>query len=137
MYIILGLLSALFAALVAIFGKVGIANVDSTLATTVRAVVMCGFFVITATALGKWKGLGSLDNRAWEFLILSGLAGAASWFCYFWALKIGPSSKVAALDRLSIVFTVIFATAFLAEKITWIGWVGAALMGIGAILLVR
>lgn len=137
MYILLGLLSAFAAALVAIFGKIGISGVDSTLATTIRAIVMCGFFLLATTVFGKWKGVESLEPRTWTFLVLSGLAGAASWFFYFWSLKLGPASKVAALDRLSIVFTMIFATMFLSEKITPLGWLGAALMSIGAILLVK
>jgi transporter family protein len=137
MYIILGLLSALMAALVAIFGKIGISKVDSTLATTVRALVMCAFFLIASTALGKWKQLGTIDNHAMLFLVLSGLAGALSWLCYFWALKLGPTTAVAALDRLSVIFTVVFAALFLAEKVTPLGWLGAAMMGVGAMLLIK
>ena len=135
MYIVLGLLSAFFAALVAIFGKIGISKIDTTLATTMRALVMCLFFLATATALGKWKQFGAIDSRAMLFIVLSGLAGALSWLCYFWALKMGPTSAVVALDRLSVILTVVFAAIFLSEKVTLLGWLGATLMAVGAVML--
>jgi len=137
MYVILGLLSAFFASLVAIFGKVGIGKIDSTLATTLRATVMLGFFLVATTVLGRWRGVNAIDDRAMLFIILTGLAGALSWFFYFAALKIGPASHVAALDRLSIIFAVILAFLFLSEKVSPLGWAGAALMAVGAVMLVK
>jgi len=136
MWIVYALLAALFAALVALFGKVGLKNVDSTLATAVRSIVMAGFLVVTAVSLGKIKLLGTIDSKALTFIILSGIAGALSWLCYFLALKIGPTSGVAALDRLSVVFVVILAALFLAESITWKTGLGASLITIGALLFV-
>lgn len=135
MYLLFALLSAFFGGLVALFGKLGVARVDSTLATTVRAAIMFFFFLVAATVLGKWRGLSSIDARAWQFLVFSGLAGAFSWFFYFLALKLGPASRVAALDRLSLVFAVLFAVFFLKETISFWGWIGVLLMSIGAVLL--
>ncbi len=135
LWIIFALLSALTAALVAIFGKVGINNIDSTLATAVRSVIMMLFLVSLAGILGKFKLLTTIDNKALLFIILSGLAGALSWLFYFYALKLGPAAGVASLDRLSIVFVIILAAIFLAESITWKSGLGAILITIGAILL--
>src|SRR5687767_13194455 len=103
-WIFFALLAAAFAALVAVFGKIGIQNVDSTLATTVRAVIMAAFLAIVAGVLGKAKLLSTIDNRALTFIALSGIAGALSWLAYFVALKTGPAPAVAPLDRLSVVF---------------------------------
>lgn len=135
LWIIFALCSAGFAALVAIFGKVGITGVDSTLATTVRAVVMAVFLVIVALSLGKWQMISTINGKLFLFIVLSGVAGALSWLFYFVALKTGPASGVAALDRLSVVFVLIFAVLFLAEKFTWNSAIGAGLITIGALLM--
>lgn len=135
LWIIYALLSAAFAALVAIFGKIGIQNIDSTLATTIRAVVMAGFLVIVALSLGKLPLLNTIHNKTLLFIILSGVAGAMSWLFYFFALKNGPATGVAALDRLSVVFVLIFALLFLGQKFTWASAIGAALITAGAILM--
>jgi transporter family protein len=129
------LLAAFFAGLVAIFGKVGIKEVDATLATAVRAVVMAAFLVTAAIALGKTGSLGGISRRSFVFIVLSGAAGAASWLCYFIALREGPATGVAALDRLSVVFVFILAVAFLGEAFTAKAALGAALVVTGAILL--
>ena len=134
-WILLALLSAASAALVAIFGKIGIQHVDTTLATAVRAVIMAVVLVAVSFSLGKWKLLDTLDNKALVYIALSGLAGALSWFFYFFALKLGPASGVAALDRLSVVFVLILAALFLTEKLTWMTGVGAVLITVGAILM--
>ncbi len=134
-WIIFALLAAAAAALVAIFGKVGIANVDSTLATSVRAVIMAVFLVAVSGLLGKFKLLATIDNKALTFIALSGIAGALSWLFYFLALKNGPASGVAALDRLSVVFVVILAALFLGESLTWKSGLGAVLVAAGAFLL--
>jgi bacterial/archaeal transporter family protein len=133
-WILYATLSAVFASLVTIFGKIGLKNVDSTLATTVRSVVMAGFLVITSLALGKYKALSSIDGRTFLFIALSGIAGATSWLFYFFSLKNGPAGGVAALDRLSIVFVVILAALFLGEGITWKTGIGSVLILSGAIL---
>lgn len=134
-WIIFSLFSAIFAALVGILGKVGISGVDSTLATTVRAVVMAIFLFIVAGVLGKFNLLHTINSRLFLFIVLSGVAGALSWLCYFFALRYGPASGVAALDRLSVVFVLIFAVLFLAEKLTIKSAAGAILIAIGAILM--
>jgi len=135
-WIIFALLSALAAALVAIFGKIGVAHLDTTLATTVRSIIMTLFLLIVALALGKFKLVGTIDNKAFTFIALSGLAGALSWLFYFFALRFGPASGVAALDRLSVVFVVIFAALFLAEQLTWKIGLGALFITAGALLMI-
>jgi transporter family protein len=135
-WIIFASLSAVFAALVAIFGKIGITNVDSTLATTIRAVVMAGFLIITSFAFKKFQNWDGVDSRALSFIFLSGIAGALSWIFYFYALKKGPASGVAALDRTSVVFVIVFSVLFLAEKLTWKLGLGAVLIAAGAILMI-
>lgn len=134
-WILFAILSAVFAALVAIFGKIGISNLDSTLATTVRAVIMAIFLVIVSLALGKVRLLTTIDSRALLFITFSGVAGAISWLFYFLALKLGPTSGVAALDRLSVVFVLVLAVLFLGESLTWKSGVGAALLTAGAVLM--
>lgn len=135
-WILFAILSAVFAAAVAIVGKIGIQNIDSTLATTVRAVVMASFLVITSFSLGKAKLLATIDSRAFWFILLSGVAGALSWLCYFVALKTGPATAVAALDRLSVVFVVVLAALFLGEALTWKTAVGALFLVVGALFMV-
>ena len=135
-WIIFGLLSAVFAAFVAIFGKIGISKTDATLATTVRAVIMAIFLVVVSLFLGKAQLLSTLDSRALKFIILSGIVGAFSWLFYFLALKTGPASGVAALDRLSVAFVFILALLFLKETFTVKGIIGVALIVIGAILMI-
>lgn len=134
-WIIYALLSAFFAALVAIFGKIGISNVDATLATTVRSIIMAIFLLIVSFSLGKLQFITNFSNRALSFVILSGVSGALSWLFYFFALKNGPASGVAALDRLSVVFVLIFAILLLGEHLSWKSGLGAVLLTIGAILM--
>jgi len=135
LWIIYALLSAAFAGAVAIFGKIGIQNIDSTLATTVRAVVMAAFLVLVSLSIGKTKLLSTLDSKALTFIVLSGIAGALSWLFYFVALKTGPATAVAALDRLSVVFVVVLAVLFLGESLTLRSGLGVVLLTIGAILM--
>jgi len=134
-WIVFALLSAFFAALVAIFGKVGITGIDNTLATTVRSFVMFIFLFGISSYLGVFKNLKQIDNRSLTFIILSGISGALSWLCYFYALRTGNASAVAAIDRLSVVFVIILAAFFLTEKITIQVAIGTILLTIGAILL--
>jgi transporter family protein len=135
-WMILGLLSAVFAAFVAIFGKIGVSNLDSTLATTVRAVIMALFLIIVSFFMGKLDLIKTIDSKAITFIILAGVSGALSWLFYFLALKLGPASGVSALDRLSVVFVLIFSVLFLAEKFTLYKFLGALLITIGAILMI-
>ena len=137
MWIIFALLAAVSAALVAIFGKLGLKTIDSTLGTTIRSIVMALFLILTSLVLGKWKHFTwtSLSSKDWWLIILAGIAGALSWLFYFFALKNGDATKVAALDRLSIVFVIILAAIFLSEGLTWKSLLGATCMAIGAILI--
>ena len=136
MWLIYSLLAAIFAALVAIFGKIGIKNIDSTLATTVRAIIMAGFLVMVTLFLGKFGRFGSIDSRSMKFIVLSGVAGALSWLFYFSALKFGLASRVASVDRLSVVFVVLLAALFLGETLTLKSVMGITLLTIGAVILV-
>lgn len=135
-WIFFALLSAIFASLVAIFGKIGISQVDSTLATTLRVAVMLIFLLLVSLFMGKFELLASVKNRAMFFIILSGLAGALSWLFYFFALRHGPATGVVAFDRLSILFVLILSFLFLGEKLTWPYAWGAILMTMGALLMV-
>lgn len=128
--------SAAFAALVGVFGKIGMSGIDSTLGTAVRALVMAAFLVCAAAVLGKWKLVPTLDSKAFLWITLSGIAGALSWLCYFYALKYGKASSVAAIDKTSVALVLIFAVLFLGEALTWKNGVGAALMVGGAILMI-
>lgn len=127
--------SAVFAALVAIFGKIGLKNIDSTLATTVRAIVMAIFSVIVAFSLNKFETLGTITGKPLLFIILSGIAGALSWLFYFFAIKTGPVSGVVAIDRTSVVFALILAALFLGESLTLKTALGGALILGGALLV--
>ena len=135
-WILYAALSAIFAALVAIFGKIGLQNIDSTLATTVRSVVMALFLFIVSLSLGKFSLINTIKNKVLFFIVLSGIAGALSWLFYFLALKTGVVTGVAAIDRLSVVFVVIFAALFLSEKLTLYTSLGTLFMVIGAILMI-
>jgi len=136
MWIGYALLSAIFAAGVAILGKIGLKGVDSTLATTIRAVVMAVFLLATTFALQKFSLIKTVGSQTLTFIIFSGVAGALSWLFYFLALKNGPASGVAALDRLSVVFVVILAAMFLGEALTLKSIAGLVLLVLGALLLV-
>jgi len=136
-WVVLGLLSAAFAALVAIFGKIGLSNVDSITATAVRSVIMAIVVVAAVVLTGRTSYLGQIQGNALLWIALSGAAGAASWMAYFAAIQIGQTSGVAALDRLSIVFVVVLAGLFLGEGFSWEKLVGAGLITAGALLIAR
>lgn len=136
MWLLYALLAAVFAALVAIFGKAGIQKIDTTLATAIRAGVMFVFLALAAITLKKLPELPGVSSKTFFWIALSGLAGALSWFFYFLALKFAPASRVAPIDRLSVVFVIIFAALFLGEKLTLTVTLGAALVTLGAILIV-
>jgi transporter family protein len=137
MWLLYAFLSALFAALVAIFGKLGLKGIDSTLATTIRSIIMAGFLIITSLFLHKFNGftLKSIGSKDWILIALSGVAGALSWLAYFFALKIGLTTKVVAIDRMSIILVVILSALFLGETFGWKTAIGAVLMVGGAILI--
>ena len=139
MWILYAFLSAIFASLVAIFGKMGLKNIDSTLATTVRSIIMAVFLVlVTATMVVTKKidfNLASFSGKAWLFIALSGIAGALSWLFYFMAIKLGLVNPVAAIDRTSIIFVIILSALFLGEAFTWRAGLGALLVALGALLI--
>jgi len=129
------LLSAVFAAMTAIFAKLGLQNVDADFATLIRTAII--FVILFALVLlrDKWSSPLQLDRRTWLFLGLSGLATGASWLCYFRALQAGPASQVAPVDKFSLVLVVIFAVVFLDERPGGRDWVGIAMVAGGVLLL--
>lgn len=129
------LLSAVFAALTAIFAKIGVQGLNSDLATLVRTGVILIVLAAFVYYSGKWSNPFAFSPRSWLFLILSGLATGASWVCYFRALKLGDVSKVAPVDKFSIVLVVIFAVIFLGERPSGRDWAGVLLIGGGVLLL--
>ena len=128
--------SAVFAALTAIFAKVGIEGVDSNLATAVRTLVVLVMAWAIVLVTGVQGGLASLSARSWVFLVLSGLATGASWLCYYRALQLGQASLVVPIDKLSLVITLVLAVVLLRERLTVRGVVGAVLVTAGAIVMV-
>jgi transporter family protein len=134
-WILFALLSALAASLVAIFGKIGLKSIDSTLATMVRSIFMTSFLVLVTLSLGKIKSLSSIDNKSLLFIAFSGIMGALSWLFYFYAIKTGPVSGVISIDKLSVVIAIIFSTIFLGEALTWKVAIGALFITIGALLV--
>ncbi len=135
-WIVYALLSAVFAALTAIFAKVGIAGVNSDMATLIRTVIILGVLSAFVYATGQWSNPYELSTKTWVFLVLSGLATGASWTCYFRALKVGEASKVAPVDKLSLVLVVVFAVAFLGERPSAREWGGIAMVAVGVMVLV-
>ena len=129
------LLSAAFAALTAIFAKVGVENVNSDFATFIRTIVILGVLGVILVGTGQWQPLASVSQRTYLFLILSGLATGGSWICYFRALKIGDAARVAPIDKLSIVLVAVFGVFFLGEKLSGTNWAGVALIAAGALLV--
>src|SRR6476661_7136137 len=129
------LFSAVFAALTAIFAKIGLEGVDSDLATLIRTFVIILALAAFVGATGKWSNPFDLSRKTWTFLVLSGLATGASWVCYFRALKIGQASKVAPIDKLSVLLVAVFAVIFLGERPAVKDWAGIALVGAGVLIL--
>lgn len=128
-------LAAIFAALTAIFAKVGVTNVNPDYATFIRTIVILIALAAILTMTGQWQGAGVLGGRTGVFLVLSGLATGASWICYFRALKLGQASQVAPVDKLSVVLVALFAVAFLGERLSPQHWIGIGLVAGGAALL--
>jgi bacterial/archaeal transporter family protein len=129
------LLSAGFAALTAIFAKIGIENVNSDFATFIRTVVILLVAGMIVYASGNWQAPPSVSAKTWLFLILSGAATGASWICYFRALKLGDAARVAPVDKLSVVFVSVFAVLFLGERLALPNWLGVILIACGAVLV--
>lgn len=129
------LLSAAFAALTAIFAKVGVENINSDFATLIRTIVILGVVAVLVAATGQWQSPDTVSGRTYLFLVLSGLATGASWLCYFRALKLGEAARVAPIDKLSIVLVAVFGVVFLGEKLAAPNWLGVALIASGALLI--
>lgn len=129
------LLSAGFAALTAIFAKVGVENINSDFATFVRTIVILLVVTVILFATNQWQSPRSVSARTYAFLVLSGIATGASWLCYFKALKLGDAARVAPIDKLSVVLVAIFGFVFLGEKLASANWLGVALIAVGAILV--
>jgi bacterial/archaeal transporter family protein len=128
-------MSAIFAALTAIFAKVGVENVNSDLATFIRTIVVLVTLAFILYATGKFQSPGSISGRTYLFLLLSGLGTGGSWICYFRALKLGNAGQVAPVDKMSVVLVAIFGVLFLGEKLSLLNWVGIGLIALGAILV--
>jgi transporter family protein len=128
-------LSAGFAALTAIFAKVGVEGVNSDFATFLRTLVIIAVLAAILTAFREWRPLGSISPRTYAFLALSGLATGASWLCYFRALKLGDAARVAPIDKLSVVLVALFGVVFLGENLSARNWAGVAMIAAGAILV--
>ena len=128
-------LAAGFAALTAIFAKVGVKDIDSDLATLLRTVVILLFAAAVVAATNQWQTLSAITPRSALFLVLSGLATGASWLCYFRALKLGDAARVAPIDKLSVVLVAVFGVAFLGERLSTLNWLGVAAIGGGAVLV--
>ena len=128
-------LSAMFAALTAIFAKIGVENVNSDLATFIRTLVVVAALGLILAATGQFQAPGSISARSYLFLLLSGLGTGASWLCYFRALKLGEAAKVAPIDKLSVVLVAVFGVIFLGARLSAPNWLGIALIAAGAILV--
>ena len=127
--------SAFFAALTAIFGKVGVSEINSDLATFLRTVVILLVAALLICVRHEWQRPDSLSTKGVLFLVLSGIASGLSWLCYYRALQTGPASRVAPIDKLSVIFVVLFAVSFLGERLTWKVGVGGVLIAAGAVLM--
>jgi transporter family protein len=128
-------LSAVFAALTAIFAKVGVENVNSDLATFIRTIVVVCVLGLIVYATRQFQSPADISARTYLFLVLSGLGTGASWLCYFRALKLGNAAQVAPIDKLSVVLVAVFGVVFLGEKLSTVSWLGVALVAGGAILV--
>jgi transporter family protein len=128
-------LSAIFAALTAIFAKIGVENVNADFATFARTIIILLVLAAILSATGEWQNPATISGRTYLFLALSGLATGASWICYFRALQLGDAARVAPIDKLSVVLVAIFGAVFLSEKLTLANWLGVALIAGGAVLV--
>lgn len=127
--------SALFAALTAIFAKMGVQDIDSDLATFIRTVIIVGILFVVVRLRSKWMNPFHLPRQTLIYLAISALATGASWICYFRAMKAGPATKVAAIDKMSLLLIAIFALLFLGERLTTKNWIGVVFMTIGVLFL--
>ena len=135
-WVLFALGSALFAGLTAFFGKIGVADINSNLATFIRTIVILGMTAAILTLRSEWRPVGAITANTWIYIVMSGIATGLSWLCYYRALQLGPVSKVAPLDKLSVVFAIVLGIIFLKESLTWPVVVGGALIVAGSIAMI-
>jgi transporter family protein len=128
-------LSAIFAALTAIFAKIGVENVNSDLATFIRTIVVIVVLAGILVATGEWQPPATISSRTYLFLLLSGLGTGASWLCYFRALQLGDAARVAPIEKLSVVLVALSGAGFLGERLSAVNWLGVAAIAGGAVLV--
>ena len=128
-------LSAVFAALTAIFAKIGVAEINSDMATLIRTVIIVCVLALIVLATGQWQELLGITPRTWLFLTLSALATGASWLCYFRALKVGDAARVAPVDKLSVILVAVFGVLILGERLSAANWLGVGLCTAGIVLV--
>jgi len=128
-------MSALFAALTAIFAKVGVSDVNADFATLIRTLVIVPLLAALFWMNGQWQSLGTVSSRTWTFLVLSAVATGASWLCYFRAMKLGDAARVAPLDKMSVVLVAILGVLFLGERLGPLNWLGVVLIAGGVVLV--
>jgi transporter family protein len=128
--------SAIFAALTAIFGKIGVADINSNLATFIRTVIILILIASIISFRQEWQKLNALSAHNWIFLVLSAFATGLSWLCYYRALQLGPVSKVAPVDKLSVAFAIILSLIFLHEKLTWSVAIGGIFIVLGSLIMI-
>ncbi|MDB5977057.1 MAG: phosphonate utilization associated putative rane protein [Nevskia sp.] len=134
-WLLFALGSAFFAGLTAILGKIGVSGVNSNLATLIRTVVILGFAGVLVVARREWGGIGDVDGRSWTFLVLSGLATGASWLCYYRALQLAPASRVAPIDKLSVVVAIVLGLLVLKEPLSLKLLLGGGLIVAGTLVI--
>lgn len=135
-WVLFALASAVFAALTAIFGKLGVVGLNSNLATLIRTVVILAVIAAIVSARGEWQAPGRIGARSWVFLILSGIATGLSWLCYYRALQLGPVSRVAPLDKLSVALTIALSVLVLGEPLTWPVAIGGGMIVAGSLVMI-
>jgi transporter family protein len=135
-WVLFALGSALFAGLTAFFGKIGVAGINSNLATFIRTIVILGVTAALLTLRAEWRPATAISSNTWTYLVLSGIATGLSWLCYYRALQLGPVSKVAPIDKLSVVFAIVLGILILKESLTWPVVIGGALIVAGSIVII-
>lgn len=135
-WLLFALGSAFFAALTAIFGKLGVAGLNANVATFIRTIVILGLVALVISVRREWPAAGSIPRGSWLFLILSGIATGLSWLCYYRALQLGPVTKVAPIDKLSVVIAILLGVAVLGEKLSWPIAVGGGLIVAGSLVII-
>lgn len=128
--------AAFFAGLTSLFGKIGVTDINSNLATFIRTVVILAMIAMIVSWRDEWQGPSTVSPRSWLFLTLSGMATGLSWLCFYRALQLGPVSKVAPIDKLSVAFAILLGAIFLGEKLTWPTIIGGALIVLGSIVTI-